>query len=79
MNADRFQIVVGAIPGALDRMVAMHAGYYAREHGMGEIFERKVAEGLSEFLLRAQRPRNRLWLARTVKLSYQAGQTRQTG
>ena len=79
MNADRFQIVEEPIPGALDRVVAMHAGYYAREHGMGEIFERKVAEGLSEFLLRAQSPRNRLWLATTVKLSYQAGQTRQTG
>jgi GNAT superfamily N-acetyltransferase len=79
MDADRFQIVVGAIPGALDRVVAMHAGYYAREHGMGEIFERKVAEGLSEFLPRAQRPRNRLWLATTVESSDQAGQTRKAG
>jgi len=79
MDADRFQIVEGAIPGAFDRVVAMHAGYYAREHGMGEIFERKVAEGLSEFLPRAQRPRNGLWLATTVDSSDQAGQTRQTG
>ena len=79
MNADRFQIVEAAIPGALDRVVAMHAGYYAREHGMGEIFERKVAEGLSEFLPRAQRPLNRLWLATSVELSDQAGQTRQAG
>ena len=79
MNAHRFEIVEGAIPGALDRVVAIHAGYYAREHGMGEIFERKVAEGLSEFLPRAQRPRNGLWLATTVDSSDQAGQTRQTG
>ena len=79
MNADRFEIVEGAIPGALDRVVAMHAGYYAREHGMGEIFERKVAEGLSEFLPRAQRLRNRLWLATTVESSDQAGQTRKAG
>jgi GNAT superfamily N-acetyltransferase len=76
MNADRFGIVEGAIPGALDRVVAMHADYYAREHGMGEIFERKVAEGLSEFLPRAHRPLNRLWLATTVESS---GQTSQTG
>ena len=34
----------------MSRIVAMHAGYYAREHGMGEVFERKVAEGLTEFL-----------------------------
>ena len=43
----------------------MHAGYYAREHGMGEVFERKVAEGLTEFLPRLQNSRNRLWLATT--------------
>jgi hypothetical protein len=76
MNADRFEIVEGAVPGALDRVVAMHAGYYAREHGMGEIFERKVAEGLSEFLPRAQRPLNRLLLATTLEPFDQAGQTR---
>jgi GNAT superfamily N-acetyltransferase len=79
MNADRFEIVEGAIPGALDRVVAMHAGYYGREHGMGEVFERKVAEGLREFLPRALRPRNRLWLATTVNPFDQAGQTRQNG
>jgi GNAT superfamily N-acetyltransferase len=79
MNADRLGIVEGAIPGALDRVVAMHADYYAREHGMGEIFERKVAEGLREFLPRAHSPLNRLWLATTVEPSDQAGQTRQTG
>ena len=44
----------------------MHAGYYAREHGMGEVFERKVAEGLTEFLPRLQNSRNRLWLATTA-------------
>jgi len=43
----------------------MHAGYYTREHGMGEVFERKVAEGLTEFLPRLQNSRNRLWLATT--------------
>jgi len=76
MDTNRFQIAEGAISGALDRVVAMHASYYAREHGMGEVFERKLADGLSEFLPRAQRPRNHLWLATTVERS---GQTRETG
>ena len=63
IDTDRFQIIEGAAPTALERIVAMHAGYYSREHGMGEVFERKVAEGLTEFLPRLQNPKNRLWLA----------------
>ena len=43
----------------------MHAAYYSREHGMGQAFERKVAEGLAEFWPRLVNPRNRLWLATT--------------
>ena len=62
IDTDRFQIIEGAAPTALERIVAMHAGYYSREHGMGEVFERKVAEGLTEFLPRLQNPKNRLWL-----------------
>jgi RimJ/RimL family protein N-acetyltransferase len=65
MDTDRFQIIEGEAPAALERIVAMHAGYYSREHGMGEVFERKVAEGLTEFLPRLQNSRNRLWLATT--------------
>ena len=49
----------------------MHAAYYSREHGMGEVFERKVAEGLTEFLPRLQNPRNRLWLATSPSLGGQ--------
>ena len=52
MDTKRFQIIEGAAPAALDRIVAMHACYYSREHSMGEVFERKVAEGLTEFLPR---------------------------
>ena len=44
----------------------MRAAYYSREHGMGEAFERKVAEGLAEFWPRLVNPRNRLWLARAA-------------
>ena len=36
-----------------------------REHGMSEVFERKVAEGLAEFWPRLVNPRSRLWLATT--------------
>ena len=66
MDTDRFQIIEGEAPAALERIVAMHAGYYSREHGMGEVFERKVAEGLTEFLPRLQNSRNRQWLATTA-------------
>lgn len=71
MDTDRFQIIEGAVPTALGRIVAMHAGYYSREHGMGEVFECKVAEGLTEFLPRLQNPRNRLWLATSPSLGGQ--------
>jgi GNAT superfamily N-acetyltransferase len=63
MDTHRFQIIERPLPGTLERVVAMHAGYYSREHGMGEVFERKVADGLSEFLPRLLNPGNRLWLA----------------
>ena len=36
-----------------------------REHGMSEVFERKVAEGLAEFWPRLVNPRSRVWLATT--------------
>ena len=62
MDRDRFQVIEGAPSEALDRILAMHASYYAREHGMGEVFERKVAEGLAAFLPRLRHPQNRLWL-----------------
>jgi len=65
MDAGRFQIVEATTPGAMSRIVAMHAAYYSREHGMGKPFERKVAEGLAEFWPRLMNPRNRLWLATT--------------
>ena len=66
MDTDRFQIIEGAAPAALERIVAMHASYYSRDHGMGAVFEHKVAEGLTQFLPRLQNPRNRLWLATTA-------------
>jgi hypothetical protein len=35
MDTTRFQIVEATTPGAMSRVVAMHAGYYARELWMG--------------------------------------------
>jgi GNAT superfamily N-acetyltransferase len=71
MDADRFQVIEAASPSAMSRIVAMHAAYYSREHGMCEVFERKVAEGLAEFWPRLANPRNRLWLATAVGQSGQ--------
>lgn len=53
----------GYRPGLLGRTVEMHARFYARAHGFGAIFESKVATGLSDFLLRLDRPCNAVWTA----------------
>ena len=73
MDTNCFQIIEQPLPGTVERVVAMHAGYYSREHGMGEVFERKVAEGLGEFLTRLPNPRNRLWLATSVGQAEEGG------
>lgn len=62
MRSEAIQILDGATPNVLDRIVAMHARYYARALGMGAVFERKVTEGLAEFLPRLMDAQNRLWL-----------------
>ena len=40
MDTERFQVLEGAAPAALDRIVAMHAGYYAKAYGMGDVSAR---------------------------------------
>jgi GNAT superfamily N-acetyltransferase len=42
----------GYAPGALGRVVALHARQYGRSHGFGLFFEAKVARELGDFLLR---------------------------
>lgn len=37
-------------PGALGRVVELHAAYYAAEWGFGPVFEAKVAREMAEFL-----------------------------
>lgn len=53
----------GYRPGAIGRIAALHAGYYARQAGFGVAFEAKVARELAEFCERLEPARDRLWLA----------------
>lgn len=53
----------GYRPGALGRVVALHADYYSREWGLGLDFESTVAAGLAEFLRRRDPARDGFWTA----------------
>lgn len=57
------QIQQGYQPGAIGRVVEMHARFYSRHAGFGRFFECMVAQGLSEFTTRLAEARNGLWLA----------------
>ena len=62
MNA--IDITADATPGALARLVEMHALYYARAWGFGVFFEAKVAREAGEFAGALPRADSRLWFAR---------------
>lgn len=62
--AQGVEIVSGYAPGAHARIVAMHASYYGAQWGFGRFFERKVADGLAEFLGRFDPAVDGLWTAR---------------
>ena len=62
MNA--IDITADATPGALARLVEMHALYYARAWGFGAFFEAKVAREAGEFAAALPRGDSRLWFAR---------------
>lgn len=51
-------------PGALARLIDMHAIYYARHWGFGPFFEARVAREAADFLDSLPRDDSRLWLAR---------------
>ncbi len=57
------QINTGYIPGIIGRIASMHAQYYSRETGFGEIFESKVAGGMAEFIPRLDQASNQIWSA----------------
>ena len=53
----------GYLPGAIGRITELHARYYHRYWDFGLFFERKVADGLTEFLGRFKKNRDGLWLS----------------
>ncbi len=54
-------ILEGYIPGAIGRMVELHATYYSEHWGFGLFFEVKVATELSEFLSQFDESRDGFW------------------
>jgi GNAT superfamily N-acetyltransferase len=56
-------LIKGYVPGAIGRIVELHASYYYPHAGFGLFFEGKVARELSEFLSRYNEKRDGLWLA----------------
>jgi GNAT superfamily N-acetyltransferase len=57
-------ILSGYIPGAIGRIVELHATYYHKHWGFGLFFESKVATELSEFFIRFEEGRDGFWVAR---------------
>ena len=53
----------GYVPGAIGRIVELHATYYYKNWGFGQFFEVKVATDLSEFLSRYDETRDGFWTA----------------
>ncbi len=66
MGSD-IHIVSGYHPGAIGRIVALHADYYSARWGFGLYFEAKVAAELSEFLGRFDRDADGIWLVKAGK------------
>lgn len=63
---DEAEIVRGYVPGALGRVVELHATYYRRHWGFGLFFEAKVAGEIAEFLMRYDERRDAFWTATTA-------------
>jgi GNAT superfamily N-acetyltransferase len=62
---EEVEIVRGYLPGALGRVVELHATYYHLHWGFGLFFEAKVATELAEFLGRYDERRDAFWTATT--------------
>jgi len=55
-------IFSGYVPGAMGRMVELHASYYHREWEFGLFFEARVAKEMAEFLSRFDDTRDGFWI-----------------
>ena len=63
MMMNDIQILSGYTPGAIGKVVELHATYYARHWGFGLYFEAMVATGLASFLSRYDESQDRFWIA----------------
>jgi ribosomal protein S18 acetylase RimI-like enzyme len=63
MSPSDIIIAEGPQPDAVDAVVALHRGYYARAWGFGHFFEAKVAGEFAVFLGRYDPAHDRLFLA----------------
>ena len=57
------QILSEYIPGAIGKVVELHAIYYAQQWGFGLFFEVMVATGLASFLSRFDERHDGFWIA----------------
>jgi len=53
--------LVGYVPGALGRIIALHGAYYAKHWGLGLYFEAKVAMEMAEFLNNFDSEHDGIW------------------
>ena len=53
----------GIVPGCVERIVELHASFYAAHAGFGPVFESRVARELGEFCNRYDEQHDGLWLA----------------
>jgi ribosomal protein S18 acetylase RimI-like enzyme len=63
MKMKDVEILSGYIPGAIGKVVELHATYYAQHWGFGLFFEAMVATGLASFLSRYDESQDRIWIA----------------
>ena len=55
-------VLMGYHPGAIGRIVELHASYYHLDWGFGVFFEARVAKEMAEFLSRFDETRDGLWI-----------------
>ena len=55
-------VLTGYFPGAIGRIVELHANYYYLNWGFGLLFEARVAKEMSEFLSRFDETRDGFWI-----------------